>query len=364
MKTYNYCVLGAGAMGRAAAYDLIRQPDSGSVLIADKDDDRLEAAKETLNDNRIQTRTINAEDVKQVEEVLKGRDAGIAAMHYGLNLNITKAAIRVRTNLCDLGGNDLVVDEQLKLSQSASEAGISIIPDCGLAPGLVSMFVKWGVEKFDWVDTVKIRVGGLPQKPEGELKYGIVFSVDGLINEYTEPVRVLRNGEIKTIEPLTEIEEIKFPDVGSGHDQTLLEAFTTSGGASTLISSYRGRLRNLDYKTIRHQGHCDLIRAIYKNGTLTKSHLEEILPVCREDVVLVKVIFEGNSKRHELIMVEKAKPPFTAMMRTTAFPASIISQMQAKGQVTKIGVQPQELCVPSNIFINELSKRGISVKGI
>ena len=233
---------------------------------------------------------------------------------------------------------------------------------------MTSVLVKWGLEKFNWADTVKIRVGGLPQNPKGELKYERLFSVEGLINEYIEPVRILRNGKIEIIEPLTEIEEIKF----DGFEK--LEAFTTSGGTSTLIETYKNRLKNLDYKTIRYHGHCKIIREMYNSGVFfgekrkdTAKYLEKTIPLGKEDITFIKIIFEGckdgvTPSQHELTIIDKAKSPFTSMMRTTAFPAAIISAMQVRGQVTKLGVQPQERCVKTELFIRELIKREIIIQ--
>lgn len=357
-----YSVLGAGLMGKAVVYDLLKDKDTTSVLVADNNIQKLDEVKKIIRDNRLNLKIFDANNLTQVGEILKESDAAISAIHYKYNENFTKIAIKIKTNLCDLGGNSEIVDKQLKLNKEAENAGVSVIPDCGLAPGMVSVLVKWGVEKFDWVDTIKIRVGGLPQNPKGILKYERLFSIEGLINEYIEPVRVLRNGEIKIIESLTEIEEINFHKVGAIHELPLLEAFTTSGGVSTLTNTYKGRLKNLDYKTIRYKGHCEAIKELQRKGEFTKEYFENNLPVCTNDITLVKIIFEGKNKKHELCIVDHAKNGFTSMMRMTAFPASIISQMQARGEIKDKGVVPQERCIPVNLFIGELKKRKIEIK--
>ena len=362
----NYCVLGAaGLMGGAAVYDLLKYDNNAHVIAADCDQGRLDALARLHNTSRLSTRIVNANNLGQVESLFTDVDSAIAAVHYGFNLDFTETAIKTGTHLCDLGGNSEIVDKQLSLSSEAERAGVSIIPDCGLAPGMVSMLVKWGVENFDWADTVKIRVGGLPQNPMNELNYERLFSIEGLINEYIEPVRVLRNGEIITIDPLVELEDIEFPEFGT------LEAFTTSGGTSTLINTYEKRLKNLDYKTIRYPGHCKTIREKYyepglfhgKHRKTTAKTLEETIPICTEDVTLVKIIFEGKGQKHELVIVDKAQHPFTSMKRMTAFPASIVSQMQANDLISP-GVNTQENCVNTKSFITELGKRNIVIQGI
>lgn len=361
-----YCVLGSGLMGRAIAYDLLTQNDTEQVVLVDKN---VEALRATLlqNDSRLQTKTVDVSNVQDVINVLKDADAAVAAIHYAFNPQFTKAAIETKTHLCDLGGNNTIVEEQLKLNDEAKKAGISVIPDCGLAPGMVAVLVKWGIEKFNWAHSVKIRVGGLPQNPINTLKYGRLFSVEGLINEYIEPVKVLRNGKIETIEPLCEIEEIEFPS-----PFYTLEAFTTSGGVSTLVETYKNKLKNLDYKTIRYPGHCSIVRSMYELGLfagesrkVTAKLIEKNIPICTEDATLVKIIFEGDSKKHELTIIDKPtkKPDVTSMMRMTAYPAAIISQMQARKKINP-GVQTQENCVPADLFITELEKRNIVVNGL
>ena len=381
-----YCVLGAGLMGKVIAYDLLQQKDTKSVILADSSQIALNEARKKLTNKKLITKTFNADDSRDVAKLFSNVDVAIGAVHYKYNLGFSKVAIQTKTHFCDLGGNSQIVDEQLKLNSIAKKTGISIIPDCGLAPGMVSVLVKWGVEKFKWANTVKIRVGGLPQRPSGVLKYERLFSVDGLINEYIEPVRVLRNGEIKIVEPLTEVESINFAGIwtgaGSGCDPTRLEAFTTSGGTSTLVDTYRKRLKNLDYKTIRFSGHANIMRALYELGffedkfsilgnkkqmkprDISKALFEKNIPLCKSDVTLVKIIFEGGLRKYEISIVDKATKEHTSMMRTTAFPISIIAQMQARKQIAKSGVNPQELCVEPGIFLSELKKREIKIKGI
>ena len=357
-----YCILGAGLMGKAIAYDLLLQDDTKKVILIDNN---VEAIHELpLQDNsRLQKIILDIKQTKELKKILQDINVVISAIHYAFNLETTKLAIQTKTSMCDLGGNSSVVDEQLKLNEEARKANILIIPDCGLAPGMVSVLVKWGIEKFAWCDTVKIRVGGLPQNPQGKLKYERLFSVDGLINEYIEPVRILKNGEIKIIEPLAETEDIEFANVEACRGMPL-EAFTTSGGTSTLVDTYKGRLKNLDYKTIRYKGHCEAIKELQKNSQFTKEYFERNLPICRNDITLVKIIFEGSGKKHELEIIDYAQNGFTSMMRMTAFPVSIIAQMLAREHIKEKGVLPQEKCVPVDLFISELKKREIKILGI
>ena len=192
--------------------------------------------------------------------LFRGHDSVISCVNYWYNVELSKAAIETGANFCDLGGNNYVVDDQLALDEQARAAGINIIPDCGLAPGMVSVLAMHGASRFDEVDEIHIRVGGLPQDPRPPLDYQLVFSVEGLINEYIEVARVIRDGEIKTVDSMTELESLSFDGFPP------LEAFQTSGGTSTLPDTFLGRIRELDYKTIRYAGHCDKFKAMIDLG--------------------------------------------------------------------------------------------------
>src|SRR5919206_209370 len=216
-------VLGAGRMGLGAAYDLAH----------------------------------NSEGVESV----RGHDAAISCVTYFHNLSLARAAVEARTNFCDLGGNNTVVDAELALDSEARAAGVHVIPDCGLAPGMVSVLAAHGAARFSSLDELHIRVGGLPQDPRPPLDYQIVFSVEGLINEYVERARVIRGGRVVEVESMTELEALDFP-APFGR----MEAFQTSGGTSTLPETFAGRVRELDYKTIRYPGHCERFKLLVELG--------------------------------------------------------------------------------------------------
>ncbi len=370
-------VLGCGLMGQAAIYDLTKNTKIEKIIAVDIDIDNAEKLRARFNDDRIAPMQADITRIDELKSKLKGVDAILGAVHYKFNYDLSRMAIELDAHFCDLGGNNSVVDRQMSLSDDAAKAGVSIIPDCGLAPGMVSVVVAHGEKRFDRVDDIHIRVGGHPQNPQPPLDYMLVFSVEGLINEYIEPVRAVRDGEIQTLQPLSEIEELSFP---SPYDK--LEAFTTSGGTSTLVGTYHGKVRNLDYKTIRYPGHCDKIRVFLDLGFFSSDEIEvgghtiaprkmtgklfeRSLPSSGKDVVLVQVELIGEingsrkSLKYRIIDSFDDNTGLTAMMRMTAFPAIIISQMQADGRITARGTVPQEIAVPPDIFFDELAKRNI-----
>ncbi len=372
-------VIGAGRMGHGAVFDLAHNsPEAEAITVADADFAKAEKVAELVGNPKISAVQLDVGDEEKTVAVMRGHDAAISCVNYWYNLKLSRAAIETRTNFCDLGGNNYVVDEQLALDEEAKNAGINIIPDCGLAPGMVSILAMQGANRFSEIEEIHIRVGGLPQNPQPPLNYQLVFSVEGLINEYIETARVIRGGEIKEIESMTELETLSF----DGFPE--LEAFQTSGGTSTLPDTFSGKIKELDYKTIRYAGHCDKFKTMIDLGLCSSEEiiadfakvtprkflgelLTRNLPADEPDYVLIRLEFvgkiEGESKRLRYDIVDKFDETtgLSAMMRTTAFPASIIAQMMAKGDVKMRGATPQELSIDSDKFVAKLAKRNIKI---
>jgi lysine 6-dehydrogenase len=373
-------VLGAGRMGHGAVYDLVyNSPGVTGVTVADFDFEKALAVANAVGADRVDVRQVNASDYNAVVELMRGHDSVISCVNYWYNVELSRAAIEVGANFCDLGGNNYVVDEQLALDAQAKAAGVNIIPDCGLAPGMVSILAMHGAAKLDEVEEIHIRVGGLPQDPQPPLNYQLVFSVEGLINEYVEVARVIREGKITEVESMTEIESLEFEGFPP------LEAFQTSGGTSTLPDTFLGKIRELDYKTIRYAGHCEKFKTMIDLGLCSSDEivadyqkvvprkvfgqlLQQHLPADGPDYVLVRLEFvgqkDGASKKLRYDIVDKLdeQTGLSSMMRTTAFPASIIAQMMAKGDVLERGATPQEKAIDPDKFVAELERRDINIK--
>jgi lysine 6-dehydrogenase len=373
-------VLGAGRMGHGAVYDLVyNSPGVTGVTVADFDFEKALAVANAVGADRVDVRQVNASDYNAVVELMRGHDSVISCVNYWYNVELSRAAIEVGANFCDLGGNNYVVDEQLALDAQAKAAGVNIMPDCGLAPGMVSILAMHGAAKLDEVEEIHIRVGGLPQDPQPPLNYQLVFSVEGLINEYVEVARVIREGKITEVESMTEIESLEFEGFPP------LEAFQTSGGTSTLPDTFLGKIRELDYKTIRYAGHCEKFKTMIDLGLCSSDEivadyqkvvprkvfgqlLQQHLPADGPDYVLVRLEFvgqkDGASKKLRYDIVDKLdeQTGLSSMMRTTAFPASIIAQMMAKGDVLERGATPQEKAIDPDKFVAELERRDINIK--
>ncbi len=372
-------VLGSGLMGSAAAFDLARNDDVEGVIVADIDLGSAEAVAKKLG-SKVEARKVDATKKADLVEVFSDVDAVVSCVSYKVNLLHTEAAIETATHLCDLGGNFKVVEKQLELDSQAKDAGITVVPDCGLAPGMVNVLVGDGISYLDKTDCVRIRVGGLPQKPRPPLNYAMVFSVEGLINEYVEPCMVLRDGKITYEDPLVGFEQVEFPDPFGR-----LETFNTSGGTSTLPLTYEGVVDNLDYKTIRYPGHGHTMWVLMKLGLMDSNQydfdgikispravlegiLAKNLPKAEKDVTLMRISIEGwkgtESRKLEYNMVDyyDDETGLTSMMRTTAFPATTTAVMLADGRVKESGVLPPERVIPPEPFIDALRAKGIDIE--
>lgn len=374
-------------MGRAAAWDLARQPGVDVVRLVDRDTEALRAAERELaklltetapeSKTKIEAERYDLADESGLRRLLGGFDVMLSSSDYRYNELLTRAAIDARCHMCDLGGNLFVVERQLALDEDAKRQGVTIVPDCGLAPGMACLFAAWGVERLDAVDSVKIRVGGLPAHPKPPLNYKMLFAVRGLTNEYLEPAEALRDGKIVRVPSLTEPEPIEFP-----YPFGTLEAFNTSGGSSTLPRTLKHKVRNLDYKTIRYPGHLAAFAGMHAIGLLSETPVDGVVPrelteklidrALRDDhdtdVALVRVSIEGKkggkNQRLVLEVIDRHDPKtgHSAMARTTSYPAAVVAYMLGAGAVQKRGVLPGELAVPLEAFVSAVRARGIDVK--
>jgi lysine 6-dehydrogenase len=358
-------------MGRAIAFDLANSIGKSSVSVVDANRKACKSAGEWLG---VDSHCLEARD-RKVDALMADSDAVIAAMHYCLNLDFTKRAIAAGAHFFDLGGNDDVVSKQLALGPKARKSGVLCLPDCGLAPGMAGILGAHLASRLDSVDELTMRVGGLPRHPVPPLNYQLVFSVGGLINEYKEKCKVLRNGRIALVDPMDELEELEFEGIGK------LEAFTTSGGAAWLPEMFEGRVTKLDYKTIRYPGHAAIIRSILKLGladedeiapgltprSVLERQMAKNLAGDGEDLVLVRVTARGKSKGRmktlglDIVDRYDRKNRISAMARTTSYPTSIIAQMVTDDRIPERGVMTPEMCVPGGELIREMAARKISV---
>jgi lysine 6-dehydrogenase len=364
-------------MGRAVAYDLARAGGVEGVVLGDLSPDVAREAARWTGSPNVEPVRADVSDAAGVRRLMNGGfDVAVGAVSYRFNDALAREAIRAGVHFCDLGGNNTVVERELARHASAKKAGVTVVPDCGLAPGLVSLVAARALEILGGrADEVRIRVGGLPMHPKPPFNYKLVFSPEGLVNEYWEPAVALRGGRRVELESLTELEELRFP-----RPFGRLEAFVTSGGASTLPWTMAGKVSDLDYKTIRYIGHCALMKGMLwlglgditpvRAGAVRLAPREMLLELLRRklqdddrDVVLMRVTARRGRKGVRFQMIDRGLPRrgITAMMRTTAFPAAAVAWMLGSGRIEEKGALPQEMCVPPGAFLDEVRRRGLAI---
>ena len=377
-------VLGAGLQGSACAYDLLQNPSITEVRLADKSVEHLPAFLEPyIGGERLKLITIDVKDPAAVKTAMGGVKSVMCAIPYYFNLPMTEAAIAAGAHFCDLGGNTEIVENQKQLDATAAAAGVTVIPDCGLAPGMVNILAQLGIDRLDTTESVRIFVGGLPQHPEGPLKYQIVYSIEGVLDYYTTLSWVVRDGKRVHVKALSEIEPIVF-DAPVGE----LEAFHTAGGLSTMGHRYEGKIQTMEYKTLRYPGHARIMEAIRELGLLELEPVDvkgtKVVP--RElaiaqmqprltkknspDLVALRVVVTGSKggkpMTHSFELVDRfdAAHGISAMMRTTGYSLSITGQLQAEGAVKPVGVHTPDECVPGERYVTELGKRGVLIRQV
>src|SRR5689334_1232170 len=256
-------VLGAGLQGSACAYDLLQNPEVSQVRLADVRFDHLPEFLKPLSGPRLIPTTLDVRDREAVLAVMRESDAVMSAIPYYFNLALAECAVEAGVHFCDLGGNTEIVFQQKELADRAVAKGITIVPDCGVAPGMVNILAEYGIRQLDAVESVRIYVGGLPQEPEPPLNYQVVYSLEGVLDYYTTLSWVLRDGKRTQVRALSELEPVSFANgVGT------LEAFHTAGGLSTMAFRYEGKIPEMEYKTLRYPGHAERMEAIRELGLL------------------------------------------------------------------------------------------------
>jgi lysine 6-dehydrogenase len=311
--------------------------------------------------------------------LLKGFDVGVGALPHGLSEYAVESTIRAGVDFVDLIFGWRF--GQKEAHNLARRRGITIIPACGLAPGLTNILAMAAAEQMTRVHEVHIKVGGIPTRPRPPLNYRIVFSFEAVLEEYLRPARIVKNGKIIDVPALTGLETVKFrKPIGS------CECFYTDG-LSTLVQTMK-QVRNMDEKTIRWPGHvaqiktlieCGLLddNPVYFNGKIIVPRkfvagiLSDGIKLGNEkDVTLLRVDVTGTKRnekshvRYEMVDYYDGRKRMTSMARTTAFPCSIAAQMLGKGEVTEKGLVPPETAFTGELrtpFLKYLHQRGMKI---
>ena len=374
-------VLGAGLQGSACAYDLLQNPEVTQVRLADLHFDHLPPFLKPLSGPRLLPTPLDVRDRAAVLALMRESDAVMSAIPYYFNLQLAECAVEAGVHFCDLGGNTEIVFQQKELSDRAAAKDITIVPDCGVAPGMVNILAQYGIAQLDAVESVRIYVGGLPQNPEPPLNYQIVYSLEGVLDYYTTLSWVVRDGKRVHVTALSEREIVEFDEPAGS-----LEAFHTAGGLSTMAFRYEGKIPTMEYKTLRYPGHAAMMETIRSLGLLDLEPVDvkgqKVVPrdvfvsvvgpkltkPQGKDLLALRVTVTGTKggkrakRQFDIIDKYDEKHGISAMMRTTGYSLSITGQMQARGQVRPAGVWTPDECMPAPEYIAELRARGIDVR--
>ena len=380
---YRYAVIGTGRQGLSAAYDLARLGSAEEILLCELNLETAQKGAEKLrtltSQDIFKPVSLDADDLSQLHKTLKGIDSAISAVPFTFKLGITQAVIDSKPNLCDLGGNTETVRKQLALDKSAKSSGITIVPDCGMGPGLN---ISLGVLAMTFVENPKnlyIWDGGLPLNPVPPWNYISTFNINGLTNEYEGPAWFIRDGRPTQVPCLGEVEELDFPaPLGR------LEAAVTSGGLSTAPWSFAGKLQRLENKTLRYPGHWQAFQAYQQLGLFEQepsklNNEDNFIPrdifhallqpkISSDqvrDICVIRVRCEGVTNGKEtnctLDLCETYDAKFTAMEKLTGWHASMVAILSSQKKLPE-GAISIEIALSGQLLIEESKKRGWDIK--
>lgn len=370
--------------GPAVAYDLARFAQPSKILLADicleTAIQKAQQVHRLIGQELIQPMQVDATDEAQVRRFFEEAEVIISAVPWQLNRRLAELALECNRSFCDMGNDpDWFWFEFRKRNEEAQRAGITIVPDTGLAPGMVNHLGLYCMEKMDRCEEIRLRCGGLPQRPLPPLGYKLVFNFIGVITEYSGEALILRDGKLQSVPTLEEVETLEIQPLG------LLEAAPTSGGTSTAPYTLEGKVCHYDYKTLRYPGHWAIIRALRDLGFFQTEPVRvgETSVVPREvtsalissrirfpeekDLVVVYAYGRGtkNGAPYEITLqildYHDERTGFTAMERMTGFSTAIIAAAIAAGRIPH-GLIPYEQTMSGHEYLREFLKRGFQVR--
>jgi saccharopine dehydrogenase-like NADP-dependent oxidoreductase len=337
-------LLGAGKIGRMIARLLV---DSGDyrVIVGDVSPAALERIASRVG---VDTLTVNADSPEELAGALADCDSVISALSFFYNPRVAEAALAAGASYFDLTEDVATTRRVREIAERAADGQI-FMPQCGLAPGFISIVAEHLTHRFEKLDSVRMRVGALPLFPTGALKYNLTWSTDGLINEYCNPCDAIHDGHRVELLPLEGYEQFSL-------DGVWYEAFNTSGGLGTLCDSLEGRVRELDYKTVRYLGHCTSVKLLVNELRLgqrrdvLKDILESAVPITFQDVVVTFCAVTGW-RNGQLVQMTDARKVYhrqisgenwSAIQMTTAAGVCAVLDLFAGGNLPRRGFVRQE----------------------
>ena len=369
-------VLGCGNIGSVATEDLANTVGLSEIVVADKDERRAKDVVKRIGMSNVSWTQLDVARHDELINVLRGFDLAVGFLPGNLGYRLAEACIEAHNSLVDVS---YMRENPMKLNESAKHAGSTIVPDCGLAPGISNVLVGHFASMLEKVEAVHVMVGGLPEKPVPPLGYVITWSPESLIDEYTRKARIVRRHHLVEVEALSGVEQIEFPKVGK------LEAFYTDG-LRTLPYTFK-HVNDMWEKTLRYPGHAEKVKLLRTLGFFSEANVnvdganiqprkltakifeQELSMRKQKDIVALKVETRGlrNGEKttyvHCLLDFYDKKRRVTAMARTTAYPASIVAKLILNKALIEKGVVPPEMIGMDNKLFRLFSK-GLKNHGI
>ncbi len=341
---HSVLLVGAGKIGTAIARFLSASGDY-DVLVADQDQQALNRVGKIAD---VQLMQLDVANPAALSRAVSGRQSVVSAVSFNVNPTIAQATLEAGASYFDLTEDVATTKAIRKIAKHAAKGQI-FMPQCGLAPGFVSIAANHLAQGFERLEEVRLRVGALPQFPTNEMKYNLTWSTDGLINEYGNPCEAIHEGKMLEVLPLEGLEHFSLDGVD-------YEAFNTSGGVGTLCETLRGKVRTLNYKTIRYRGHRDLIAFLMNElrlndrRALLKDILEHSVPMTPQDVVLIFCTVSGTKDGHLMQVTDARKiyageymgTRWSAIQMTTACSLCAVLDLHATGRLPEKGFVRQE----------------------
>lgn len=375
-------ILGAGTVGAALTRIFCTNSQLRALIVIDENGRALDELTEQCPSGTLRTYRVNINREHAITTLIKGFDVLICALPSHHNLRIAELALKSGIHYIDFGGSDEVLEKQLALNNKNKRHDHWIIPNCGMAPGLVNILAMHGYEAFEKVDSINMWASSLPVDPIPPFNIQLSFSPYGLLKEYLDPVTIIKKGKLTSVEPLDGHETIQFdtqPDLGK------METFFISGGITSLARYLKGKVSELTFRAIRYPGHRNIVEALRTLG-FTSNHIVDIrsnltyrqllirqlkkhLPSGQRDFVLIKIVIDGvkngqpTQREYEILHNYDDQNDVSALMSCVTITTEIISEMMVDKKLKGAGgVKPPEQIVPLDDFIERLGEKGVNLE--
>lgn len=372
-------VLGTGMIGTTVVSELAKYSIIDKITAVDASQDSIDKCLKKAKHPKVKGLSTSLNSDEEIYQVLKDADIAVACLPHSLSLSVIHAAIRAKCHIVDLVGSK--IEEKMQLDQQAREAGVIIMPGCGVAPGITNFLAAQGIHLLDEADEAVMICGGIPRHPLPPLWYQVVFRLESVMGLYTRPATAAENGKLVELPPLSGLEKITFPEPVGECEAVITDAHST---AYTL----KNKVNRLYEKTVRYAGHWDKMATLAELGffddTPIDIHGHQITPrlftekvltpklkgKSNEDITVLRVEVTGKKAGEqmkfiwEMIDFYDHERNITSMAKTTALPAMLLAHWIASGKVKEVGVVPIENVIVGDRFepfMEELQQLGIVI---